>query len=486
MASLTTADLSRARPQASIRSTLHAPGPDIAVVLAATILVATMLAGMMLHVSAIALGASAASFLVAIVNPSVGLAVLAFMATLVGPTLPAPGFQTIQLLATLAGCVYRLPIDRPQFRIGPPMLLLFAILGFVTVQQLPSMVAGYASLSDHDVGYLYFQLITGIGAIVVAAWIIDGRSPFPTLAMAMAGVFVGSLVALIPYVAPTFAVAIAPLTGQSIDPVRVAGTFGNPNFMGGSAAISMAAALSLLVGAESRRVRVALACIVVALALCVAISLSRGAVIAAFVGVVVALSRTRRSAMVVILIGIVAALVIYPLFVEWRLASVLGSVSQAAVEATSESDSARLDGILGGVYLFLSSPIVGVGFGHYLAAFAQIPGVLSVHAAHNWYTYLLGEQGLVGVTLWIALIGAVAVRLRKLPVRPRSLGVSVLATTAAACLFLEIPTSYQTFALPAICLVAALVSRWPPSPNDADGGSVSQAILPVATTQGAS
>jgi O-antigen ligase len=111
--------------------------------------------------------------------------------------------------------------------------------------------------------------------------------------------------------------------------------------------------------------------------------------------------------------------------------------------------------------LFLSSPLVGVGFGHYFAVAGQIPGVTA--SAHNWYTYVLGEQGLVGTLLFGSLLVTLALKLRSLPSTARSLGLSVLAAFAAACLFLEIPTSFQTFGIPAIALVAALAADWPRS-----------------------
>ena len=117
---------------------------------------------------------------------------------------------------------------------------------------------------------------------------------------------------------------------------------------------------------------------------------------------------------------------------------------------------------LAGVALFLTSPIFGVGFGHYLDAAAQIPGTQVAHAAHNWYTYLLGEQGIVGAAMWLLLLGFLVVKLLRQPAWPRSVGLSVAAALVAACLFLEVPTSFQTFAVPAIVLVAAIVGRWPP------------------------
>jgi hypothetical protein len=397
----------------------------------------------------------------ALVMPYAGLAIVAFMGPLIPPSvIPAPGFAMALVGSTLLGCIYRLPVDRPRLHVGFPVLLMFAMILFVTVQQSPEMLAGYGSAADHGVGYLYLQLLTGFGAIVAAIWILDGRSPFPILAMALAGAVTAALIALIPFLAPSLTGFLARVSGPPFDLVRAVGTFSNPNFMGGSAAMSMVAAVALFAGAESRRVRAILLGCAMILGIAVIISFSRGALITALVGlVIVGLTRSRRTAIAVLLGGLVAALVVWPAFVEWRILNVAGSISADAVQATAESDANRLSGALAGVSLFLSSPIVGVGFGHYLANAQQIPGVTA--SAHNWYTYLLGEQGIVGTFLFMSVLIALAIKLRFLPEWPRTVGVSVLAAFATACLFLEVPTSFQTFAIPAVVIVAAFAGTWP-------------------------
>ena len=196
------------------------------------------------------------------------------------------------------------------------------------------------------------------------------------------------------------------------------------------------------------------------LATAVLITLSRGALITALVGLAaVGLTQSRKVAISVVLLSLAGVFIVYPAFVDWRLTNLLGSASAAAFQATAESDAGRLTGALAGFSLFLTSPLFGVGFGRYLAAAVQIPGVSN--SAHNWYTYMLGEQGIVGALLYISVLASLIPGLRKLPSRPRTVGISMLAAFAAACLFLEVPTSFQTFAIPAIVVVASLVGRWP-------------------------
>jgi O-antigen ligase len=174
----------------------------------------------------------------------------------------------------------------------------------------------------------------------------------------------------------------------------------------------------------------------------------------------------------------VGALVVYPAFVEWRLVNLTGSASAAAFEVMARSDEGRLAGVLAGLPLFLSSPIVGVGFGQYLAASVEVFGSQAVLGAHNWYVYVLAEQGVVGITLWLIVLVAVVAELRNRPSAPRRVGFAVFSSLAVASLFLEAPTSFQTVALPSLFLVAALVSDWGP-PRDGEDGA---GTLIAATT----
>ena len=424
---------------------------------------ATIVLSMALGIVPLTAFATLAALVTALVAPYIGLAIVAFMATLLSPSLvPAPGFAAAMVAAVLLGCVYRLPIERPRLRLSAPIVVILAILVFVTVQQAPEMLTGYATEADHGVGYLYLQLLSGFGAVIASIWLLRDRSPLPVLAMVIAGAVTGALIAILPYLLPSLEPFVVHVSGVSDDLIRASGTFSNPNYMAGSAAIALTLTVSLLPGIRSRAMQGATLASAIALGGAVLISLSRGGLITALVGLLaVGLTRGRRTAVVVLVIGLVGALVIYPAFVDWRLTNLTGSASAAAFQATSDSDAGRLEGALAGVALFLTSPLFGVGFGHYLEAAAQIPGTQVAHAAHNWYTYLLGEQGVAGAILWLLLLGFLVVHLLRQPAWPRSVGLSVAAALMAASLFLEVPTSFQTFAVPAIVLVAAIVGRWP-------------------------
>ena len=426
--------------------------------LAAGLMGAAIVGSMALDSAPLMAVASAAVIGTAVLWPTAGLATLAFLAPLKPPPIvPAPGFLALLVGALLLGSILRLPIERRALRLGAPIIVLLGYVLYITVQQAPEMLAGYASKADHDVGFLYFQFLTAVGLLIAAGYLLDGRSPYPVLVLGLAGAMLTATIALATYDAPPAGPPFAGLVARPETAVRALGPFGNPNCMGTFAALAIALALGLMTIAKSRPSRAILVGIVLVIGVALTLAQSRGAIVAAFVGVaVVALARSRALAVAIVSGGVITAFLLYPAFIQWRLENL--GVSRYATLV--ESDNVRIDGLLAGVQLFLSAPLLGIGFGHYIQLSTDVPGVLDPINAHNWYLAVLAEQGLVGVALWISLALAVVVRLRTRSRPARTVGFTMLAALAAASLFLEAPTSFQTFGLPCLVLAAALVADW--------------------------
>jgi len=341
---------------------------------------------------------------------------------------------------------------------------LFGFVLYVVVLQTPDLIAGYAGDQGHLVGYLFEQLLTGFGAVVGAACVLNRRSPFPFLAMGLASAVLSAVLAFLTLSTPAVGPPIVGLIADSnID--RAIGSFGNPNYFGVFEAIATVAAVSWMIDTRSTRPRVVLLATVIVLGTAVVLSLSRGAVIAFAAGIAcLVFSRSRaRTAWIVVAGLAVATVVLFPIFVEWRLTIDAGSASGSAYAALTQSDADRLSAALAGPQLFLSSPVFGIGWGYYSAMSAQFVGPGLPFVAHNWYIDVLAEEGTVGIVLWVLLLGALVIALRSRPVFPRSVGFGVLAAYAFGSLFLEAPTSFQTSALPILVIVAAMTSDWPMS-----------------------
>jgi len=462
----------------------RAPRRDARVVIAAAALGGGIVIGMALNIGALSMVAAFAAIAASLVSPVVGLAVLVFMSPLKPPaSIPAPGFDAAMVGGILLGCIYRLPIDRPRLRFSAPVVLLVAFMAVVSISQLPDMLSGWSGTVGHLVGFEYIQLFTGFGAVLATVYVLSNRSPYPVLIMGLAGAAVAGLIAVVMFrgtFAPFVNLAVA-----SDDGTRALGPFGNPNYLGVFMAIAMAAAAGLAAGPHSRRVRTIFVMIAVLCAAAMAVSLSREALIAAAAGAFVLVwYLSRRLAIVAILVGIPAALLIYPAFVEWRLISETGSASAAAYAATSLSDSGRIAALQAGARMFLSSPILGVGFGYYAQMSVIIGGAPFQIAAHDWYVTVLAEEGALGIALWLALLGSVVVMLRTRPPAAQAMGYAVFAAFASGSFFLEPPTSFQAMALPGIFLVAALVGRWGPAPDALEPAPARAAAFTAAPAGG--
>ena len=447
------------------------PAREYRVLLAALPIAGAIVVGTAFNATPLMVGGAAAALIAAIVSPSTGLVLVALMAPLrPPPAIPAPGFNTILIAATLLGCVYRLPIDRPSLRVRAPLLLLLAFVIYVTAQQAPEMLSGYAGSDGHYVGYLFGQLLTLAVLVVAAAWVLRGRPPGPFIAAGILSALFAAILAVATFSHPATGL-LGNLIGVSgVDLTRVAGPFGDPNYFGLFMATAIAAAVALIVVTRPLPLRLLLLAISIVMGVALAISLSRGALLALSAGLLgLAFSRSWRVGILSVGILAVLALVVYPLFFEWRVTADAGASSSAQAYAIlAQSDRGRIAAGLAGPLLFASSPLFGVGFGHYPSLSGQFTGFPI--ESHDWYANVLAEQGIVGIVLWFSMLAAVAMMMRHASRPARTVGYAVLVTYCVGSAFLQPPDSVQTSAFAVIVIVAALVGR---CSDDAEGRAVS-------------
>ncbi len=439
-------------------------GANSRIVVPALVIGGTILAGMALEFAPLTTAAALAAFGAALVAPAVGLALIAFMGPLQPPlVIPPPSFNAILVAAAVLGCVYRLPIDRPRISLTTPLLLLIGFVLYVAVQQTPEMVAGYTG----SVGYLSYslfrELLIGFGTVLVAAYVLPRRSPYPFLAIVLGSATLAAVLAILTVNSTVVGPPIAGLLNHDVVANnRGIGPFGNPNYFGMFEAIAIVTAVGLMFGTPSVRLRWVLLAVSVVFGIGVALSLSRGAIIALAAGLAcLAFSRARARTAVAIAAGLLAAgVVLFPIFVDWRL-----SMQDSSYSALTQSDAGREGAILAGPQLFTMSPLFGIGWGHYTEMSAQFTGPGNSINAHNWYVSVLAEQGTVGIVLTTMLLVALVAALRKRPRFPRSVGFGVLGAYAVGLLYLEAPTTFQTSVLPILVIVAALASDWSSPPR---------------------
>ena len=238
--------------------------------------------------------------------------------------------------------------------------------------------------------------------------------------------------------------------GGTGDSLRAAGPFTNdPNAYAQYLVVDVAVAAGLLmvIGRQWSPTRRWLGGAAIAsMVLAVAQTVSRGGLLGlAMVGVVViGLDgfRLRRVALVGVAILV---LLLSPLGVGSRL-STLTSAADSATTTTDSGLRGRASEMLAAVDMFVDLPITGVGYGTYNDRYLDYSRRLGIDAryeprsAHSLPLEIAAEQGLLGIGAWsafVAVAGAVIVRLRRRS--PRSaipLGLA-LAGFGTTCLFLH-------------------------------------------------
>ncbi len=421
-----------------------------------------ILAGMAADFAPLTVVGASMAVLAGLVSPSIGLATLAFMTPLQPPALLSPfGFHTVLVVAILLGCVYRLPVDRPRLRMGAPAFLLLGWLLYVTLQLISDVILGNRDLQGAFVAGQFKQVLTGAGAVAAACLVLSQRRPYPFLVAGLASAVLAAILAIATFAGLDAGSPLDRLVAQSIVGLRASGPFGNSNYFGLFEATAITAAAGWAIWTRSRWARSLLIAACAVLGVALALSFSRGALIALAAGVVsLAFLRNRLLGAAILGMAIVAVVAWYPTFQELRLGITFGSVGGDAYIALDQSDFERVQAGLAGLQLVASSPLFGVGFGHYHFLSAPIVGDQAVTFSHNWYLQVLAEQGAVGAVLWVLLLLATVVRLRSRPRFPRLVGLAVFVVYVVGSLFAEPPTSFQTSGFALLVLVAALASDW--------------------------
>jgi O-antigen ligase len=456
---------------------------DLWMLLVAGTISALIVIGMAMGIGPLTTAAAYAALLTGLVSPSTGLAILAFMAPLRPPlVVPTPGFDALLALVTVAGCIYRLPIDRPTLRFSPPLVLLLVFGAYITAQQLPEMLAGYPGDEGHAVGFYFGQALASFGLIVAAAYVLRNRSPAPFLAAVLFSAFVAAFLAF----TTSGTAGTGPLdnlVGVSNAADRAVGPFADPNYFAVFQGTAIALAIAWALVVRSWWFRLLLLATGTVLLLTFAVTLSRGGLLALLAGLLVlAFTRGRRTGFIAVGAAIVFFLVVFPIYVDWRVTADTGAASARAYASLAGSDQARAAAALAAPQIFGTSPIFGIGFGHYAFVSGWFVGY-SIES-HNWYLDVLAEEGLVGIVLWATMLVTLVVALHRVSRPARLVGYAVLATYALGCISLQPPESFQTSALTELAVVAAAVGDWSPAARrsflrrPAEGGTV-QGLPPV-------
>ena len=290
----------------------------------------------------------------------------------------------------------------------------------------------------------YDQIFIILSVFAMGLVVLPGRPQAPYLVAYLASFAIVAGVALVHFAAPGWLAFLRLnwMVHPSAFDYRASGVIANPNFLGlvlacGLAWIVVTAIWQILRG----RVEVAawlVAAIPVA-GLALILTFSRAAIVALGVGLIAALARrSLRAAGVLSVAAVIAALLVYPLFVQVRLGQTFGEASPAGEAAFAESDRLRSEIAESAVRAFLDAPIAGHGFATFREISPTYSGQSVLTSAHSLYLKVAAEQGLIG----LALLGALLVSI-VLPMWRAGLG-PWIASLAVAFAFIAFSLTADT------------------------------------------
>jgi O-antigen ligase len=186
------------------------------------------------------------------------------------------------------------------------------------------------------------------------------------------------------------------------------------------------------------------------------LTMTRGAILAAELGLVIlSFQRGRKSGLVGLALAVLFLVVVFPRFVDWRLSITYGANLQQAHLVLDESSFWRLDTLVAGLKLFRLHPIFGVGLGQFHYASPQfLSSNVGITYAHDWFVNVLAEQGLLGFSAFALMVLSTFWTLLRSSAS-RSM-IAVYAVFLLSCLTTEPVSSLQTSGLFWILLGLAL------------------------------
>jgi len=449
---------------------------DLKLFVGSAVLAAPLLAGIALGNGSLMLGGAALALIAAVVSPAVGLMLLALTTPhLAVPVLPAPGFPFVLSAATVAGCIFRLPIDRRPVTVTPTIVLLVAAVAYL-LAHLPVTLLTHHGEEARFVGSLMAKLTMSVLVVIGAGFVLRDRSPYPFVGALLLSAAAEALLAVVAFQNAPVTGPLAHFITPSDSDARPSASFGDPNEFGLFISMAIVTAISWFATTRRRPVRTFLACVLICLSLGLLVAQSRTAIIALVAGLAaMGFVRSRRTGVAILGLSVAVGLLLYPLLIEARLTNSLGTASGTAVAQLAVSDSGRLGLVLAGPMVFLSSPVFGIGLGGYHFAIGD--------SSHDWFMTILVEQGVVGISLWLLILVTIFLALRRRPSTPRGLGLSVLSAFVAGSFFLNPPYVEQSIVFTAMILTAAVVANWEPAlsngPNDSQPLAKTSSAHPV-------
>ena len=346
-----------------------------------------------------------------VIRPSLGYLALLPMLTFYhsqgfaphGPIFVLSGVALGSVIVRSAVGMARIPrYVRPALWCSLAFLALTAFQLFLGVRELGGEIP-IRALGQFD------QVFIILSVFAVGLVVLPGRSLTPYLVAFAFSFAVVAAFATVYFVEPNLVqlIGLAWMVPPDAYEYRASGVIANPNSLG----LALACGLSWIIVsavwqiARRRIVPAALLLPIISVAgHSLVLTFSRAAIVAVGVGLITALAR--RSLLAAGVLGataVLAAVLIYPLFIEVRLGQTFGDASPAGEAAIVESDRLRSLMAVSAVRAFLDAPLVGHGFATFNEISPKYSDQSILTSAHDLYLKVAAEQGLLGLSLLGAL-----------------------------------------------------------------------------------
>jgi O-antigen ligase len=444
---------------------MRATGASHRAILLAVLPAVGLLVGMALDLPTLILLSGVVALGLAVVQPAVGVALLALMVPLREPEIFGPTWFNVTLVAaTMAGCVFRLPIDRPRLTASAGYALLVGYMLFSLVT-LPPQVSGFAAEPTETAVYQFLQLAGGVLIFTTGYLVFRQVDAIPYLVVGTVSAAIAAVLGIVFLAGGSDDIAFRGLFSSAPWFSRAVGPFADTNYYGEFLAFAMLVAIGLL-GVVRHLMRMVLWAILPVMAVAFVLTFSRGAIVTLAVGLVVlAFVRSVRLGIGVLVVGALVAGVVLPLFLEARLDASLGPNVVDLSAGLTRSDETRLDAFLAGLRLFAAQPVFGIGFGQFQTASGEFIIDAATTYPHNSAIRVLAEQGIVGGLLAGAILVALARSIWRSLHPLRLTAIAVLSAYVAGSFVLEPFWSIQTSGAVWL-LFAAVLAPWPTSGGD--------------------
>ncbi len=316
----------------------------------------------------------------------------------------------------------------------------------------------FRALSQFD------QIFIILSVFSVGLVVLPGRSLVPYHLAFLVSFVIVTVVAILHFIEPRAlnVFALAWMVPPNAFENRASGVIANPNSLG----LALACGLAWIMGnaiwqVAHRRVdrAISLVPIIPAAGLALVLTFSRAAIIAVGVGAIAALARLSvRAAGLLAVAAVLAAVLVYPLFVDIRLGQTFGQASPDGQAALAESDRLRSLMAEAAVVAFLDAPLAGHGFATFREISPTYSGQSVLTSAHDLYLKIAAEQGLIGLGLLGALLVSIVVPMWRAGPGPWIASLAVVGAFAAFSFTADTLGSAQTIA-PAFFLMAAGVAQ---------------------------